>query len=454
MTKDQILEGYLNIVYYGDRAYGVEAASRSTTSTGANNLNLTEAALLAGSVQNPGTTDPVNNPERGHGPAQRRPRPDARARPHHRQGGDRRQGGHSSKQMLKVTSAPTACQASRATRTSATTSSSGSSSTRRWSRPSARRSTSAGQDLRRRPDHPDDDRPRHARRPARGAHRDVPEGNTSEPRCRRPPPEPGTGKMVANTKDTQLARTSARPSSTGRRHQVRRLRAASSSGRRRRRSRSSPPWRRACRSTRRSTPAGRRAQASLHAEDQRRPARPSESRRAPAVERPQRRDRRRPDDDHPGEATPVDQHRVHRARRPGRGLQRPRPRPGWACTGPTATRSPRSPSGIILGTQEVSPMTVASAYGSLANERRSTARRSRSIDHAPTARSCRSQARARSASRSSTPDVAGGASIMTSVLTGTARVRRAPWARRPSRPARRERRRRTTRPGSSATPRS
>ena len=29
MTKDEILAGYLNLVYYGDQAYGVEAASRA-----------------------------------------------------------------------------------------------------------------------------------------------------------------------------------------------------------------------------------------------------------------------------------------------------------------------------------------------------------------------------------------------------------------------------------------
>ena len=62
LTKDQILEGYLNLVYYGDRAYGVEAASQHYFGHGAKTLNLQEAALLAGIVQNPGTSDPVNFP--------------------------------------------------------------------------------------------------------------------------------------------------------------------------------------------------------------------------------------------------------------------------------------------------------------------------------------------------------------------------------------------------------
>ncbi|MGE9807274.1 MULTISPECIES: transglycosylase domain-containing protein [unclassified Janibacter] len=62
MTKDQILIGYLNLVYYGDQAYGVEAASRHYFNKRAKDLKLVEAATLAGIVQSPGTTDPVNNP--------------------------------------------------------------------------------------------------------------------------------------------------------------------------------------------------------------------------------------------------------------------------------------------------------------------------------------------------------------------------------------------------------
>jgi membrane peptidoglycan carboxypeptidase len=64
LTKDQILEGYLNLVYYGDRAYGVEAAAKHYFSVHASQLSLSQAALLAGLTQNPGTTDPVNFPER------------------------------------------------------------------------------------------------------------------------------------------------------------------------------------------------------------------------------------------------------------------------------------------------------------------------------------------------------------------------------------------------------
>lgn len=63
MTKDQILQAYLNLAYYGDRAYGVEAAAQHYFSKSAAKLNYLEAALLAGTVQQPGTTDPINNPK-------------------------------------------------------------------------------------------------------------------------------------------------------------------------------------------------------------------------------------------------------------------------------------------------------------------------------------------------------------------------------------------------------
>lgn len=62
-TKDQILEGYLNLVYYGDQVYGIEAAAEHYFSVPASQLTIPEAALLAGVVNQPGTTDPVNNPK-------------------------------------------------------------------------------------------------------------------------------------------------------------------------------------------------------------------------------------------------------------------------------------------------------------------------------------------------------------------------------------------------------
>ncbi|GAA3604854.1 transglycosylase domain-containing protein [Marihabitans asiaticum] len=53
-TKDQILRGYLNLVYYGDQAYGVEAAARHFFSKSAKDLDIGESATLAGVVQSPG----------------------------------------------------------------------------------------------------------------------------------------------------------------------------------------------------------------------------------------------------------------------------------------------------------------------------------------------------------------------------------------------------------------
>ena len=63
LTKDQILEGYLNLAYYGDLAYGVEAAAEHYFSTSAAKLNYNQAALLAGLVQQPSATDPVSHPK-------------------------------------------------------------------------------------------------------------------------------------------------------------------------------------------------------------------------------------------------------------------------------------------------------------------------------------------------------------------------------------------------------
>ena len=57
-TKDQILEFYLNIAYYGDGSYGVEAAAMNFFGVHASKLNLQQAAMLAGMVRNPVGTNP------------------------------------------------------------------------------------------------------------------------------------------------------------------------------------------------------------------------------------------------------------------------------------------------------------------------------------------------------------------------------------------------------------
>jgi membrane peptidoglycan carboxypeptidase len=63
LTKDEILERYLNISYYGARSYGVEAASQRYFSKRAKDLELVEAATLAGIVQQPSRFDPLQNPD-------------------------------------------------------------------------------------------------------------------------------------------------------------------------------------------------------------------------------------------------------------------------------------------------------------------------------------------------------------------------------------------------------
>lgn len=62
-SKEQILEGYLNIVFFNSDAYGVEAAARYFFSTTAKDLNLPQAALLAGLVNSPTFYNPALNPD-------------------------------------------------------------------------------------------------------------------------------------------------------------------------------------------------------------------------------------------------------------------------------------------------------------------------------------------------------------------------------------------------------
>ncbi|MFI1419178.1 transglycosylase domain-containing protein [Streptomyces sp. NPDC020731] len=61
LGKKKILENYLNITFFGQQAYGVEAAARRYFSKPAKDLNLQESALLAGIVQSPSRYDPVND---------------------------------------------------------------------------------------------------------------------------------------------------------------------------------------------------------------------------------------------------------------------------------------------------------------------------------------------------------------------------------------------------------
>lgn len=60
-TKDQILQLYLNEAYYGNLAYGIEAAARTYFSKHVGELDLSECALLAGLPQSPAAYDPLAN---------------------------------------------------------------------------------------------------------------------------------------------------------------------------------------------------------------------------------------------------------------------------------------------------------------------------------------------------------------------------------------------------------
>ena len=62
-TKDEILEMYLNEIYYGNLAYGVEAAARTYFAKPASALTLGESSLLAGLPQSPVDLDPFTNLE-------------------------------------------------------------------------------------------------------------------------------------------------------------------------------------------------------------------------------------------------------------------------------------------------------------------------------------------------------------------------------------------------------
>ena len=61
-TKQQILELYINRIYFGAGCYGVETASQAYFGKNASKLNLSEAALLAGLIRSPNRFSPLKNP--------------------------------------------------------------------------------------------------------------------------------------------------------------------------------------------------------------------------------------------------------------------------------------------------------------------------------------------------------------------------------------------------------
>src|SRR5712671_1905598 len=62
-TKQQILELYVNRIYFGSGCYGVETASQAYFGKNASKLNLSEAALLAGLIRSPNRFSPLKNPK-------------------------------------------------------------------------------------------------------------------------------------------------------------------------------------------------------------------------------------------------------------------------------------------------------------------------------------------------------------------------------------------------------
>src|SRR3954468_13158140 len=62
-TKQQILEAYVNRIYFGAGCYGVQTASLAYFGKDASKLNLSESAILAGLIRSPNRFSPLRNPE-------------------------------------------------------------------------------------------------------------------------------------------------------------------------------------------------------------------------------------------------------------------------------------------------------------------------------------------------------------------------------------------------------
>ncbi|OLM31338.1 Multimodular transpeptidase-transglycosylase [Pseudonocardia sp. Ae717_Ps2] len=63
LPKDEILRGYLNTIYFGRGAYGIETASQAYFAKPASQLTVSEGALLAGLIQSPTNWDPARAPD-------------------------------------------------------------------------------------------------------------------------------------------------------------------------------------------------------------------------------------------------------------------------------------------------------------------------------------------------------------------------------------------------------
>ena len=87
LTKDEILERYLNQVYFGGGAYGVQAAAELYWGIDAADLDFGQSALLASLIQNPVGYDPVDDPETAREQRSIALGSVGRVRPHHPRGG-------------------------------------------------------------------------------------------------------------------------------------------------------------------------------------------------------------------------------------------------------------------------------------------------------------------------------------------------------------------------------
>ena len=63
-SKDEILNNYLNTIYFGRSSYGIQAAAKSYFNKDAKDLTLSEAAMIAGIIPAPSSWDPAKNPEK------------------------------------------------------------------------------------------------------------------------------------------------------------------------------------------------------------------------------------------------------------------------------------------------------------------------------------------------------------------------------------------------------
>ena len=64
MSKDQILERYLNTIFFGNNAYGLSAAAETYFGESVEQLTLAQGAFLAGLIRSPSGYDPIRKPER------------------------------------------------------------------------------------------------------------------------------------------------------------------------------------------------------------------------------------------------------------------------------------------------------------------------------------------------------------------------------------------------------